>query len=229
MPNWIQFQKNLEGITNAFTQQQKQKQEMQQALQIYLLKAQIEQQIKQQDPAYQMNQLQLAQALQEMQRQQQFQRKGDIAYGGQRPTAQEVLPMVPQQFQQKFMQRPTSPPGLAGQYRQQLRQPYKQAGQTLIPTGKGWQQTRLPTQTTDKTTQRKIQLQSLAQQEAYRQMGGSMMVGLSETKRKEYEELTNSLYKSYLKQFNLSETNTINIGGEEGMPDEETNIMDTNW
>jgi len=209
--------------------QEQEKRKMQQALQAMAMEAQLKQQMQQQDPSYQANQFKMIQALEQMRRQAQFQRGGDIAYGGAMPSAQEVSPLVPQNLQQRFMQRPTSPPGLANQYRQQIRQPFEQAGQTLVPGERGWQRTRMPG-ATDKTSSMKIQLQKLAQQEAYRQMGGSMMVGLSETKRKKYKELVNSLYQSYLKQFKLNETNNINIGNnEENVSNEETNIMDTNW
>ena len=138
----------FEGMLGESEQQRQQKQ----ALQAMLVQVMLKQRIQQSDPMYQFNQIKMAQALDAMRRQAQFQRMGDIGFGGARPTAQEALPYVPQNLQQRFMQRPTSPPGFVGQ---QIRKPFERVGQALVPGQQGWQRTRLPSGTARTTVKSK--------------------------------------------------------------------------
>jgi len=75
------------------------------------------------------------------------------------------------------------------------------------------------------TNVKKIQLKRLAQQEAYKQLGGSMMVGLSDTKREQYKKLSDDLYKQYITEFSGGDNGNISTGKQ----DSEDNLMDTNW
>ena len=139
MAGWRSTSESLQGLLNNVAEQQKQKREMKQALQLMMLKSQMQQQAQQQNPANQLNQLRLAQALQGLQQQGQFNRQADIGFGEARSTPQEMLPVVPQNLQQRFMQTPVGPPGLREALASKIRQPYEQAGVSLIPGIKGWE------------------------------------------------------------------------------------------
>jgi len=146
-PRWDVLNQQLGGAVSGMAQRQNQEREMKQALALLLFKAQIKQQEQQQNPNDQMNQLRLAQALQQMGQQQQFNRKADIAFGGQNPTAQEVQSILPAalspQMQNLIAQKsrinPQSPTNIYEGLRQNLRNKYFR-GQNYQPTDKGWKQ-----------------------------------------------------------------------------------------
>lgn len=62
-----------------------------------------------------------------------------------------------------------------------------------------------------------------AQQEAYRRLGGSMMVGISEKRREQYKQLQETLYQQYLKEYGVGFEESI----EEPLIEED--YGNTNW
>lgn len=151
---WQKLNEYSDRFGQNFVEQQvakrKQQKEFQQALQMYLFKQQYEQQMglekmkqeamfKQQDPAYQMNQMRLAQALENMQKQAQFNKMAGMAYGNEpgqlnQPVAQMGGRVVP--FRQTIQAQGT--PAL------QFRRGFEQAGQTLVPSATGWSRANQP-------------------------------------------------------------------------------------
>lgn len=211
--NWIQLNQNLEGIINAFAERQKQKQEMQQALQMYLLKAQIDAQTKPLDPNNILSQLELANVVK------QLQGNGMLNMGQpitqptpgmgqpmmqqsmtprQYPTALQASPFVPENLRAKFAQTPISPPSLINRFRQ----PQQATPQPFIQIQKGIDKYGLPTYETvknpeyemlEKTKEADIK-QNITQRGAERMTQQSVMLvagaarRLAETYRDAYKE-----------------------------------------
>lgn len=143
MAGWQSTQESLQGAGQAIAAflekkraEEKQKQDFAQALQLYMFQKQYEQGLGI-DKARQEAQIK-AQFDPMAQYKQNFNRLAGIGFGGANPTAQDVMPLVPPQFQQRFAQNPTSPPGVVNQFKAQVRKPYEAAGQTLLPGPSGW-------------------------------------------------------------------------------------------
>ncbi len=77
----------------------------------------------------------------------------------------------------------------------------------------------------------KLQVYKQADAEAFKEMGGSLMVGIG-TKKELYKQRRKELYEQYLKQFDITDLSepTISGGGIESIiPQEETELIDYEW
>ena len=77
----------------------------------------------------------------------------------------------------------------------------------------------------------KLQVYKQADSEAFKEAGGSLMVGIG-SKKTSYIQRRKELYQQYLKQFDitdLSEPDISNSGIESIIPQEETELIDYDW
>ena len=73
----------------------------------------------------------------------------------------------------------------------------------------------------------KLQVWKQADAEAFKEAGGSLMVGIG-TKKEIYKQRRKQLYEQYLKEFDISDLGEPNIMGSI-IPQEETSLIDYEW
>jgi hypothetical protein len=158
--NWEGFNAGIGDIGSGLAQYAREQRARQLALEDYKMKQQSEldqaialakaqAEIKNQflDPSDILSRFKVGQEIDALQQKQNFNRRAEIGFGNAMPSEAEIIPVTPSNFSPSFqrtlitksLQFPNSPTSLVNKLRGSIRSPFDRAGETLIPSEKGWE------------------------------------------------------------------------------------------